>query len=164
MAFNVVAVVKDAVGNPVEPGTQVDFAATPFGALNPATTTTDANGQARSSLTSTQTGLVTVRATAGAVTSVGVQALFVAGPAAQVALSALPDSIPADGASSSLITANLTDLNGNPVADGTKVTFTVQGGGRIDTDPDATSDWTQYVRPLGTRLLKRDVSDPDDDT
>jgi 3'-5' exoribonuclease len=33
----------------------------------------------------------------------------------------------------------------------------------IDTDPDATSDWTQYVRPLGTRLLKRDVSDPDDD-
>lgn len=31
----------------------------------------------------------------------------------------------------------------------------------IETDPDATSDWTAYVRPLGTRLFKKDAtSDP----
>lgn len=133
-AFVIVATVRDAVGNPVDPGTAVTFTVSPFGTLNPATATTDANGQAQTSLTSTQAGLVTVRATSGAATSAGLQVRFIPGPASQVTLTALPTSIPADGTSSSLLRATVADLNGNPVADGTEVTFTVQGGGRIDTD------------------------------
>ncbi len=49
-------------------------------------------------------------------------------PAATIQLAANPTKIPADGNSSAVITATLTDSGGNPVANGTAVTFTTTLG------------------------------------
>jgi hypothetical protein len=56
------------------------------------------------------------------------QAMFIADGPANVYASALPDTIPGGGGSFSSIVAEITDLYGNPVADGSLVTFSVTSG------------------------------------
>ncbi|MCH9662149.1 MAG: Ig-like domain-containing protein [Gammaproteobacteria bacterium] len=120
----VTAVVTDANGNPVA-GADVSFATT-LGTVE-ATVATDANGEATATLTAaTTTGTATITATAGdASDSTTVE--FVTGDAANIAVTASPDILTADGSSISIITARVTDDNGNPI-EGTTVDFTTTSG------------------------------------
>ena len=139
----VTAVVTDANGNPVA-GADVSFATT-LGTVE-ATATTDANGEATATLTAaTTTGTATVTATAGDASG-STDVVFVAGAAANIAVSADPASLPADGASTSTVTAVVTDANGNPVA-GADVSFattlgTVEATATTDANGEATATLT----------------------
>lgn len=61
-------------------------------------------------------------------------AFIVSPPAYGISVDATPTRIVADGVSTSTITAEITDENGNPIADGTLVTFTTDFG-HFPTDP-----------------------------
>lgn len=61
-------------------------------------------------------------------------AVTVSPPAYSISVEAAPTRIVADGVSTSTITAEVTDENGNPIADGTPVTFTTDFG-HFPTDP-----------------------------
>ena len=112
----ITARVTDANGNPLA-GESVNFETT-LGTINPATATTDENGVAMATLTAgTTAGTATVNATAGSASG-STAVTLVAGPAASVSVTADPTTLPADGTSTSSITAQVTDANGNPVAGG----------------------------------------------
>jgi adhesin/invasin len=81
---------------------------------------------------------VIVRATCGSA-STTTQVMFVPDAAADVACRALPDTISGGGTSFSLIEARITDTYGNPVADGTLVTFSVQAGNGLVSPTGLTS-------------------------
>ncbi len=122
------AEVLDIDSNPVE-GEVVSFSST-AGTLSSATATTDSNGLAQITLTSSttpETALVnaTISGFADEVT-----VPFVAGPpsTSSSVISGNPSSIPADGASTSDITVLLIDDNGNLVTDGTQVTLQTTAG------------------------------------
>lgn len=117
----VTATVTDGYGNPVADGTQVLFSTT-RGSIDPLAVPTS-QGQAQTTLTAgTAAGVAVVSATGGAATGT-LEVPFVPGPAASLALAAVPPSLPADGQSQSAITAAVADAFGNPVADGTPVAF-----------------------------------------
>jgi uncharacterized repeat protein (TIGR01451 family) len=117
----ITADVRDAGGNPVPDGTLVTFS-TNLGTLS-ATSATTVGGIVQVQLVSSTTaGTATVSAIAGAAFN-NVNVSFVPGPAANVVLIAVPATLPADGVSVSTLQATVTDANGNPVADGTPVTF-----------------------------------------
>jgi len=118
------ATVKDASGNPV-PGATVTWT-TSAGSIT-AASTTDASGVATATLTSSTTaGTATVTAKAG--TAQGTASVtFTVGPAASVSVSANPTSIPANGSSTSALTATVRDAYGNLVP-GTVVTWTTSAG------------------------------------
>jgi adhesin/invasin len=106
------AVVKDAEGHPLsgEP-LALSSGATDLGSM-----TDQGGGTYTASVTSTTTaGNRTITATDGTVSN-DATLTQVAGPAAQVVVSLLPASIPADGASTSVATATVTDAHSNRVA------------------------------------------------
>ncbi len=118
---SIVAVVADAFGNPVADGTLVAFG-TSMGSMSPASVPTQ-GGQAQSVLTSgTQAGIALVSATAGGASG-SVEVAFEAGAAGQISVVANPAEMIADGVSTALVTATVTDSFGNLVADGTLVYF-----------------------------------------
>jgi adhesin/invasin len=125
-SVNIVAYATFAGGAAVPNGTPVAFSttqgtitATGLVQSGQATSTLRPNGAADDE--------VTVRATCG-YASATTQVMFVPDEAAKVACQALPDTISGGGTSFSLIEARVTDAYGNPVADGTLVTFSLRAG------------------------------------
>lgn len=113
-------------------GTEINFA-TNRGSVGSLTTTkTTTNGKAQATLTSSTTaGTATVTAsapphTAGATATTTVK--FRPGEPYTLTLTADPTSVPADGTSSSTITATVLDGHGNNVANGTQVLFSTDLG------------------------------------
>ncbi len=122
------AEVLDIDSNPVE-GEVVSFSST-AGTLSSATATTDSNGLAQVTLTSSTTPeTALVNASISGFTD-EVTVPFVAGPPSTSlsVISGNPSSIPADGASTSEVTVLLIDDNGNLVTDGTQVTLQTSAG------------------------------------
>ncbi len=70
-------------------------------------------------------------------------------PTGRIELAASVESLPADGAGTSLLTATVTDAAGNPAADGTSVTFEIVSGpqdpGSLSADTVATTGGTAQV-------------------
>lgn len=122
------ATVEDQNDSSLE-GATVTFSST-YGTLSTATAVTDASGIAQVMLTP---GLVPAVALLSASTSGfsdSVSLPFVAGPpsVASSLIAGSPSSVPADGASNSVVTVLLIDTNGNLVADGTSVTLQTTAG------------------------------------
>ncbi|HDG68582.1 MAG TPA: hypothetical protein ENG11_05500, partial [candidate division Zixibacteria bacterium] len=119
---NVVARVYDVNGNPVGSGVAIDFTTT-SGYISPAHTTTNSSGIATATIISSRTpGVARVRATAGS--AFGEDTIvFTQSGAGIVVVTADPAQIAADGVSSSIITARVTDTLGNPISDGVPVMF-----------------------------------------
>ncbi len=124
----VTAEVFDIEGNPVPDGTTVNFTVEPIGSM-PASASTS-SGIARTILTSgIAAGEYTVTASAGSAKAIAV-GQFIAGQAsaANTTLSANPNSIDADGTSTSIITLVARDAYNNPVSDDTAVDFYTNRG------------------------------------
>ncbi|RJR19119.1 MAG: hypothetical protein C4582_10810, partial [Desulfobacteraceae bacterium] len=131
----VIATVIDGVGNPIADGTVVSFTAT-SGTLSSATATTSL-GEARVTLfSSTNVGPSTVTATAGGFSGTAT-VQFIPGAASAMALTATPNNLTADGKSTSVIRAQLTDAQGNAVADGEVISFSITSGSGFLSAPGA---------------------------
>ena len=117
----ITATVKDAAGSPVPDGTAVTFSTT-YGTLSLSYVTT-LDGIATTTLTfSTDDNTSTITATSGSVVSTVVVIYSPASVAASaITLQAAPTTVTAAG--TSLITATVTDSSGDPVPDGTGVSF-----------------------------------------
>ncbi len=136
----VTATVLNPGGTPVNPGTPVTVTTTggdldtDFNFSNPRTsvTTTTVGNSGVASLflrSSTTSGQYFVAANSGGRTD-SVQINFIAGlaDAAQSELTVAPNSIPADGSSTAILTLTAKDAIGNPVADGKTVIFSTNRG------------------------------------
>jgi hypothetical protein len=127
----ITAQVLDANGNPVTDGTAVFFTTSLAGTgVTPSSTTVD--GLVTTIFSAgTQSGVATVIASAGAA-SASVSITIEAGPAGSLEfVSAVPTVIGVLGSAlpqKSTITFRVRDVNGNPVTDGTLVTFTLISG------------------------------------
>jgi parallel beta-helix repeat protein len=117
------ATVTISNGTPVADGTVVSFT-TSLGNLVPATATT-VGGVATATLSSTVSGVATVTATVGSL-STTIPVTFIPGAPFTLTLTAVPDALSVDA--SSTLTATATDQYGNPVADGTTISFTTSLG------------------------------------
>ena len=120
-------------------GVKVNFATT-AGLLSAASATTDVNGIAQATLTSTTkvtTANVTV-SSGGFNQSVSVP--FIAGSplGSNSSITGSPSTLAADGISPSTITVLLVDANNNVVADGTPVTLTASAGTITSANPTTT--------------------------
>jgi adhesin/invasin len=126
-----VATVKDANGNTVGIGVAVTWSTT-GGALADKTSMTNSSGEASMVLTSsTVVGSVSVEAVASAARNTAVVAFTAGAPAPGkdgLELMATPDSIEANGSSTSTLTAALKDAAGNSVGEGVEVTWSTSGG------------------------------------
>ena len=127
------AILKDAKGNPPPKGTTVNFTTTLGIFQNNAKTysvvTPGTSGTVAVDLTSgTTPGVATVIGQYGNVSGDVTVTLSGRDAPGPVTLSANPGSIPADGTSQTLITALLKTTGGNPVDQGTSVTFTTSFG------------------------------------
>ncbi len=111
---------------------------TNLGSLSPESGTTGATGQVHITLTSSPypgTALITARYGSDIAKTVNV--VYTASVPDSIILGADPPIIPADGVSTSEITANVIDANHNPVSDGTLVTFETSAG--MITEADVTT-------------------------
>jgi len=121
------ASVTDAQNNPVSDGTIVNFEIIDgSGSIESQKTTR--NGIATSVLTSgtrPDTAIIVVRVNQLTDTT---SVRFVVGEAASLTLAADSTSLPADGITSTAVTAYVRDIAGNPVADGTRVSFSTDIG------------------------------------
>jgi len=143
----ITAEVTDAYGSPVPPGTSVDFFTTlgrfQNGATVYAVETPDETGVVSVFLISgTTIGEAIVTAQSHGVTkTAGVFFTGEGGPGdtAWITLTANPPSIPADGASSSAITAELKTSTGDPVPQGTAIRFATTLG-RLSNSSTTTPD------------------------
>ena len=127
----VTAIVRDVGNNAVANCTVVTFA-TSLGMIDPLTATT-ISGLALATLrsgTRTDTAIVTATTVNSRVgtTEVTFRTPY---PPELVVVTADPARIPADGRSASTITVTVTEIYGNPVADGTTVYFFVTAGATI---------------------------------
>jgi hypothetical protein len=127
----ITATVLDSEGNPVTDGTAVVFSSDRAGtAVTPSDTTIDGLATAIFSA-GEQSGVATVEATSGPV-SATISITIASGPAGSLEfVSAEPTVIGVKGsaiAQKSTITFRVRDVNGNPVTDGTLVTFTLISG------------------------------------
>jgi adhesin/invasin len=120
--------VTDQFGNPVANGTVVSFT-TNLGSTSPVTRVTT-NSVATATLSSTVAGLATVTATVGSLSATAL-VTFTPGPPANLALIAAPSTLQVGNLS--VLTATATDQFGNPVADGTLVSFSTNLGGTTPT-------------------------------
>lgn len=128
------------VNNAAAPGVTVNFSTT-AGTLSAASATTDANGIAEVTLTSTikvATANVAV-STNGFNQSVSVPFIAGSAVASNSSLVGSPSSLPADGVSTSTVTALLVDANNNLVTDGTSVLLTASTGTITSTNPSTTN-------------------------
>ncbi len=92
----------------------------------PQSAVTNASGVATVNLrASTQTGTAVVSATYGATLTAQTNVTFAASTPTTLSLTASPTILFADNNSSSALTANVTDQNGNPVPNGTQVRFSI---------------------------------------
>ncbi len=120
------ATVKDTNNHNMPDGTTVFFS-TDLGTLS-ADSATTTNGQATVTLTSsTLVGTATITATTAFVSG-DTTVIFVPGDVGNISLTATPSNLTADGYSTSTIRATVTDANGNLVADGKSISFTVVTG------------------------------------
>jgi hypothetical protein len=126
---SITADVRDSSGSPVPMGTVISFSTT-LGII-PNSAQTDSNGRVIVSLTSSTTsGIAQVTCRAGSVTQ-KTSVEFKGGTdvtVATISLSAEKTEIPADGKSSTSITATLKDSFGQAVPKGTSVTFSTSIG------------------------------------
>lgn len=158
------ATVTDSGVNPVA-GDAVTF--TSDGGQAIGATTDHGDGTYTTAITSTSTpGHSTITATDTSVTPGvnGTAGLTQFGPAAQLALSLTPSSIPADGASTSTATATITDAGGNPVV-GDAINFTSDGGQAIGATTDHvdgtyTATITSTARAGQSTITATDASAP----
>jgi hypothetical protein len=121
---------------PIESRT-IDFQ-TNLGTLSPQSGTTGSSGQVYTTLTSSSyPGTALITATCGLDISRTVKVVYTASVPDSIILSAAPPILPADGASTSQISANVVDVNRNPVSDGTLVTFQTSAG--MITEADVTT-------------------------
>ena len=148
----VTVTVRDTAGNYID-----DIAvslSTTAGILVSETPTTT-NGVATTMLTSpTLVGSATIRATVGGVSAI-TSITFVPGAAADIALSASPNSLTADGSSTSTIRATVLDANDNAVADGETITFILSGSGTLSSQTATTTNGTAtttYTAPTPTEI------------
>jgi hypothetical protein len=150
--------VRDAQGNVVADGdlvavtaaagTLVGVDASPAAGLQLALSA----GRASFSLRApTVAGGTTVRVTSvGGDASGAVGMTFVAGPPASTPLAAVPTSLPADGTSTSTVTAGpVLDAQGNVVADGTVFTASTTGGELVGVDVDVATPGLQRATQAG---------------
>lgn len=133
---NVTAMVKDGSGNPVVDGTQINFSLSDssYGTLsNPLADTSGMTGSAMITFTAAnKAGTVIVTAATGSVKGSTTITINPADTGSIQFVSAVPQVIGIKGsgqAATSNITFSVKDNNGNNVADGTVVTFTMQGPG-----------------------------------
>ena len=130
----ITATLTDNTGQPVAKGTSVAFSTTlgifSSGGTTYQTTTPDDTGTVTVSLiSSTTTGTAEITVTSNGITQrTTVVFISTTSETASITLTAAPDTIKADGASSSAITATLTDNTGQPVSSGTSVTFSTTLG------------------------------------
>jgi parallel beta-helix repeat protein len=117
------ATVTIANGDPAADGTTISFT-TSLGGVSPVTATT-VGGVATATLSSTVAGVATVTATVNSL-SATTQVTFTAGAPFTLTLTAVPATLPVGN--SSTLTATATDQYGNPVADGTTISFTTSLG------------------------------------
>lgn len=119
------AVAKDSTGTKLN-NVPLTFVSTLGNITSPVTTATVAgeDGVARSSFSTTKSGNATITVTSGSISSTLVLKVNPGTPK-QVVVAAAPPSILADANSSSTLTVTVTDVSGNPVADGTLVNFSV---------------------------------------
>jgi uncharacterized repeat protein (TIGR01451 family) len=117
------ATVTDQFGNLVADGTVVSFT-TSLGNVSPVTATT-IGGAATATLSSTISGVATVTATVGSLSATAL-VTFTPGAPFTLTLTAVPSTLPAGH--SSTLTATATDQFGNPVANGTPISFTTSLG------------------------------------
>ena len=129
----ITATLTDSAGAAVPAGTSVTLS-TDLGTFGGAgstitVTTPDASGVVSVSLISpTTAGSATVEATSGGV-SQSVNVTFSgSGVVATINLTANPDTLPADGTSTSLLRAEVLDAQGNAVPDGTSISFVILTG------------------------------------
>ncbi len=127
----ITAYVSFAGGAPVPDSTRVRFATTE-GTISGMMLTRSGMAVAELRPTGVANDEVEVTAECGN-SAATAQALFIADSPANVFVSALPDTISGGGGSFSTIVAEVSDLYGNPVADGTLVTFSVTSGNGIVT-------------------------------
>jgi len=117
------ATVSDQFGNPVIDGTVVSFTSS-LGNVSPVTATT-VGGVATATLSSTVSGVATVTTTVGSLNATAL-VTFTPGAPFTLTLSAVPSTLPVGN--SSTLTATATDQYGNPVANGTTISFTTSLG------------------------------------
>jgi len=121
------ATVSDAANNPVPDGTPVNFEIVRGSGTLESIKLTQ-GGVATSTLTSgTRPDTVLVAARVGSLSDT-VEVRYVVGPPAAVTVVADSASLPADGITSTRVRAFVKDAVGNPVADGTSVSFTADLG------------------------------------
>jgi hypothetical protein len=130
-SIGITARVLDDDSNPVADGTAVFFATSLLGTGVTQSSTT-LNGLATAIFSAgTQSGVATVLATSGAAAA-NVSIRIASGPAGSLEfVSALPTVIGVKGSAlpqKSTITFRVRDVNGNPVTDGTLITFTLISG------------------------------------
>jgi hypothetical protein len=117
------ATVSDPFGAPVADGTTVTFS-TSLGNISPVTATT-IGGAATATLSSTISGVATVTAAVGSLSATAL-VTFTPGAPFTLTLTAVPATLPVGN--SSTLTATATDQFGNPVANGTTISFTTSLG------------------------------------
>ncbi|HEY6571724.1 MAG TPA: Ig-like domain-containing protein, partial [Candidatus Eisenbacteria bacterium] len=154
------AIVRDAFGNAVLAGAA--FTATgsllaPAGDADGGTPgiqwITDASGIVSGSAQAgivKGSGSVTIASLAGSATGSAPVRLLAGVPSGSIALVATPDSIAADGASSTSVSASgLADANGNQVEDGERYTVTSDLGSIVTADADAGTPGIQVESSSG---------------
>ena len=116
----------DAQGHRVAGEVTVNFATT-LGSIAPPARLTSGAVATATLTSSTELGTAIVTATAG---SFGGSASvdFVPGPPTTISVTAVPTSVVADGSSTAVVTATVTDALDRPVADGTSVSFSTTLG------------------------------------
>jgi len=117
------ATVSDPFGAPVADGTTVTFS-TSLGHISPFTATT-VSGVATATLSSTVAGVAAVTATVGSLSATAL-VTFTPGAPFTLTLTAIPATLLVGN--SSALTATVTDQFGNPVADGTTISFAASLG------------------------------------
>ncbi|MEA1900347.1 MAG: invasin domain 3-containing protein, partial [Thermodesulfobacteriota bacterium] len=137
------ATVLDTSGNNVADGTTVSFTTT-AGDIDSSTvgvqttySSATINGVASATLTSpTNVGTANITATAGGVSDT-TSVSFIPGAVNSILLTATPNNLTADSSSSSTIRAFVTDVNGNAVANGEIISFSVTSGTGVLSAPMA---------------------------
>jgi len=128
----ITATLKDTAGKAVPKGTSVTFN-TNLGTFSNGSRiytviTPDETGVVSVSLISgTTAGSATVTASSNNVTQ-SITVTFSGTVVANITVTATPGTLVADGASTSEIRAEVTDAQGNPIADGEEITFTIMSG------------------------------------
>lgn len=145
------AVLKKTATNIAIPGETIAFG-TDLGTI-PSSAVTSISGVAGVDLISTNTvGTANVSATYAGMSTQSVQVRFQVAEPHYLQLTASPPVITADGQSQSIIKASVSDINHNPVPDGTDVTFSLNGAGTLQ------GNLKQTVSGVATNFLTAGTS------